>query len=333
LRAKQRILDERFGGCEQRFQHFVRHDRECRRTILQTAGLEAGDAEIADFRPRYYGQPDFLLRLAADRYAIVELCFDLSMRHAFKDFAYVLDPASVNVVAIVWVCDHVSESVVDMIRHYAGQFRLDRRITLEILVPQSHRFDGEPPLRFSFDAQLRDLRAGAPPSCRDGLTVRERLIELFRISNEIDTVALSRLLGTSTTFVTTHAAKASRRHSPRLACKRAPNGTPLRGDETSLLFDLEDVSTFISSLEILVAQIERRHLAGATLPLVCARDARIGTSWLTLEAFRKETSTKQFAAIKRQLGVPVAFCISSTPRGYSLLWPVERKGALRPRAA
>lgn len=327
------ILDEKFGGSEQRFQTFVRHDRQCRRAILQAAGLDAGDAEIVEFRPRYYGSPDFFVRLADGRCAIIELCFDLAARHAFKDFAYALDPASEDVTALVWVCDAAPSHVVNMVRHYAARFSLHRRITLEILVPQAGRFDAEPPLRFAFDPLLRDLRAGTPRSSHDGATVLEQLAERYRIADEIDTVTLARLLGVSNTWVTLHAARPKKGQAPRLASKHTPNGARQRGPDGRFLFALDHVSAFVADFERLVTEVEARHLGSATLPLVSAMDPRIGTAWQTLETFRGETATRQYGAIKRKLGEPVAFCIGTTARGYSLLWPTARRSALRPLVA
>ncbi|MBA3671257.1 MAG: hypothetical protein H0W68_04450 [Gemmatimonadaceae bacterium] len=333
MSRKGRVLDEKFGGSEQRFQSFVRSDRQCRRAVLQAAGLDAGDAEIVEFRPRYYGSPDFFVRLADGRCAIIELCFDLAARHAFKDFSYALDPASEDVAALVWLCDSVPSHVVNMVRHYATRFSLNRRITLEILVPQAGRFDAEPPLRFAFDPVLRDLRAGAPRSSHDGATVLEQLTEQYRIADEIDTVTVARLFGTTTTWVTLHAVKPKKDRAPRLVCKQAPSGARLRGANNRLLFDLEDVSTFVSEFERVVTNVEAPHLGGATLPLVSATDPRIGTAWNTLEMFRSNTATRQYGAVKRALGAPVAFHISTAGRGYSALWPLERRSALRPLAA
>jgi hypothetical protein len=331
VKRRQRVLDERFGGNEKQLQSFVRNDNECRRTILQSAGLDGGDAEIVEFRAHYYGQPDIVCRLADGRCAIIELAFVLNARHAFKDLAYAADPAAADVAGLIWLCDSVSAAVPAMIRYYATKFALDRRITLEILVPQERRFDKAPPLRFGFDPLLRDLRAGAPRSSHDSVTVLEGLTELYRSSDEIDTTALARLLGVTPTWVTLHASKPRKKdHAPRLVSMKAPTGSRLRAADGRFLFDLDRVTTFVLDFEQLVAQLE---LLGATLPLVSARDPRIGVEWLTLEQFRKETPTRQYAAIKRSLGAPVAFCISSSGLGYSLLWPRERSSALRRRAA
>jgi len=333
VRSEQRVLDEKFDGNERRFQTFVRTDEECRRTVLQSAGLDVGDAAIVPFKARYYGAPDFACAVSGGRLAVVELCFTLHARHAAKDLLYLVDPGSWNVAGLVWVCDSVSTSVLAMIRHYAAKFGLDKRVSLEVLVPQVGRFDGPPPLRFAFDPQLRDLRAGSPRNARDGATVFRGLTELYRTSDEIDTPALARLFGVSDTWVTQHASKPTKKHAARLASKLGPNGTQLRGADGRFLFDLEHVSEYVLDLEHLVTQQEAPHLVGATLTLVSARDPRIGPEWMTLEAFRRETPTRQYAAIKRQLGTPVAFCISSSGLGYSLLWPAERRGALRLHAA
>jgi hypothetical protein len=331
VRGRRRVLDEKFEGNENRFQGFVRNDNECRRAILQSAGLDAGDGEIMDFRARYYGEPDIVCRLADGRCAVIELAFILSARHAFKDLAYAADPAASNVAGLIWLCDSVSASVPEMVHYYATKLALDRRITLEILVPQAQRFDGAPPLRFSFDPLLRDLRAGAPRKSHDGVTVLERLAKQYRTSDEIDTVALARILGVTPTWVTLHASKPKKReHAPRLVSLRAPNGSRLRGADGRFLFELERVTSFVTDFEQFVAQVE---VPGATLPLVSARDPRIGVDWLTLEQFRNETPTRQYAAIKRSLGAPLAFCISTSGLGYSLLWPRERSSALRRQAA
>lgn len=331
MRERRRLLDERFGGNEKQLQRFVRNDNECRRAILQSAGLDGGDAQIVDFRARYYGEPDIVCRLADGRCAVIEFAFVLTARHAFKDLAYVADPAAASVAGIIWLCDSVSASVPDMIRYYATKLALDRRITLEILVPQASHFDGAPPIRFGFDPVLRDLRAGAPRIAHTGVTVLERLTEQYRTSDEIDTVALARILGVTPTWVTLHASRPKKRErAPRLVSMAAPNGSRLRGADGRFLFELEHVMSFIANFEQLVAQLEA---LGEMLPLVSARDPRIGVDWLTLEQFRRETPTRQYAAIKRRLGAPVAFCISTSGLGYSLLWPRERCGALRLRAA
>lgn len=107
----------------------------------------------------------------------------------------------------------------------------------------------------------------------------------------------------------------------------------MRGADGRFLFDLEQVSTFVSDLERLVTQLEAPHLGNASLPLVSASDPRIGTAWNTLEMFRSKTATRQYGAVKRALGTPIAFHISTAGRGYSVLWPEERRTALRPLAA
>lgn len=332
MKAQQRVLDEMFEGSEHRFESFVRNDHECRRAILQCSGLDVGDAELVEFNAEFYGIPDIVVRLADGHLAVIELCFELSLRHAFRDFAYVLDPASKDVAAIVWVCDSVPASVPSMIRYYADAFGLSKRITLEILV--AGRFDGAGPMRFTFDPMLRDLRAGAPRRCHGGITVLERLIELHRSADEIDTTALARILGVSQTWITLHAAKPKLGHALLpLDCKKAPNGTRLRGADGRFLFNLDPVSSFVEDFERIVTRLEVGNTNGAVLPLVSARDPRIGSHWLTLEGFRRETPTRQYRAIKRRLGTPAAFCISSSGRGYSPLWPAERRSALRPLVA
>lgn len=247
MRGRRRVLDERFEGNEKQLQSFVQNDNQCRRAILQSAGLDGGDAEIVDFRARYYGEPDIVCRLADGRCAVIELAFVLSARHAFKDLAYAADPAASNVAGLVWLCDSVSASVPAMIRYYARRFALDRRITLEVLVPQPSGFDAAPPLRFGFDPLLGDLRAGAARSSHDGVTVFERLMELYRSSDEVDTAAVARLLGVTPTWVTLHASKPKKRYdAPRLVSMKAPNGSRLRGADGRFLFELERVTTFVS---------------------------------------------------------------------------------------
>lgn len=329
MRGKQRILDEKFESNEQRFKTFVRGDRECRSAILQCGGLDAADAELIDFKARFYGDPDVVVRLADRRLAVIELRFELSLRHAFRDFAYILDPASAGAAAIVWVCDRAPPAVAAMIRHYAALFGLDRRASFEILL--AARFDDAPPMRFVFEPQLRDLRAGAPKKSCDGVTVAERLTELYRTTDEIDTVTLARLLGVTQTWITLHASRNYR--AQRLVCKYAPNGERLRGADGRLLFELERVLTFVSDLELVVTRLEGRDIAGRALRLVSARDPRIGAEWFTLEMFRDGTPTRSYHAIKRRLGPPIAFHISTAGRGFSLLWPIDRRTALRPMAA
>jgi hypothetical protein len=327
----RRLLDDKFEGNELRFQSFVRSDCECRRAMLQSAGFDVVDAAVVGFKPQYYGSPDFVCRLADDRAAIIELCFELTARHAFRDFSYLLDPAAAKLAGIVWVTDSVSPSVVNMIRHYAHQFGLARRVTLEILLPQ--RFDADAPVRFAFDRCLGDLRAGTARRTDSGVTVLERLLDLHRTLDEIDTPALARVLGVTSTWITFHASKARNGRAPRLVCTKAPGGGPLRGDDGRFYFDLERVHSFVADFERLVAQLEARSLRGAAIPLVSARDPRIGIQWATLEAFRREAVTRSYSVVKNALGAPAAFHISSSGRGYSLLWPIERRSALRLRAA
>jgi hypothetical protein len=331
VKRDSRVLDELFNGNEHRFQSFVRNDNECLRAILQSAGFDGGEAEVVQYEPRFYGEPDLAVKMVDGRMAAVELCFTLHARHTAKDLMYLMDPACGDIAGFVWVCDRVTASVLEMIRYHAARFALSKRITLEVLVPQEGRFDASPPLRFAFDPQLRDLRAGSPRNAQDGATVFRRVAELFRTSEAIDSSDLARLLGVTPTWVTQHAAKANKRNAPRLACKRGPDGARVRAGNNRLLFDLEEVSAFVTDFELLVARQEARSLRGGTIPLVSARDPRVGTDWLTLEDFRRETVTKQYAAIKRDLSTPLAFHISSSGLGYSLLWPRQRTSALRLR--
>jgi hypothetical protein len=323
-----RLLDDRFDGSEQRFKAFVRGNRECRSAILQCAGLDPGDAELVDFRPRFYGVPDVVVRLPDRRLAVIELCFELSLRHAFRDFAYVLDPAIAGAAAIIWVCDAVPATVPPMIRHYARQFALDRRISFEILV--ASRIDESPPMRFSFVPQLGDLRAGAPRRSQHPATVAERLTDLLRTTDEIDTVSLARLLGTTQTWITLHASRKER--ALRLVAKHTPIAGRMRGADGRFLFELERVLGFVSDFEQLVAQLEAHSIEDGPLPLLSARDPRIGSELLTLEMFRASTVTRQYHAIRQRLGAPAGFIISTASRGYSLVWPSARQTELRPPA-
>lgn len=321
------VLDTRFAGSEMQLVRFLKEDRECRQIVLQCAGFDPGDAELIEFTARYYGKPDIVCRLADGRLAVIELCFELSRRHAFKDLAYVLDPASSAIAGIVWICDSVPPPVLEMLRHYAERFRLDRRISFEVLVPD--RFDVAGPARFTFVPLLRDLRAGTSRVVCVTTTVVEQLTALCHssLNFEMDTRALARLLGVSPTWVTAHAARSNR--SLRLDPKAAPDRSRFRGADGRFLFDLDQVLTFIGDLETHVACEERHDVRSAPLPLVSARDTRIGADWLTIEMFRRTTPTRQHLAIKRRLGVPVAFFISSSARGYSLVWPTDRGALLR----
>lgn len=332
MKGNRRALDQLFDGNERRLQNFVRNDNECLGSILQAAGFDSSGAEVVRYEPRFYGEPDLAMKLADGRMAVVELCFALHARHTAKDLMYLMDPACGDLAGFVWLCDRVTASVLEMIRFYAARFGLSKRITLEVLVPQAGRFDATPPLRFAFDPQLRDLRAGSPRNTQDGATVFRRVAELFRTAEAIDSIALARLLGVTSNWVTQHAQRPKKRHAPRLVCKRDQTGARLRADNNRLVFDLDEVSAFVSDFELLVTQAEAPALRGNTLPLVSAQDPRIGTDWLTLEDFRRDTETKQYAAIKRALDAPVAFCISSSGLGYSVLWPRERRSALRLRA-
>jgi hypothetical protein len=259
---------------------------------------------------------------------VIELCFELSLRHAFRDFAYVLDPAIAGAAAIIWVCDSVPAAVPPMIRYYAQLFALDRRISIEILV--ACRIDKSPPMRFSFVPQLGDLRAGAPRRVHRAVTVAEHLTDLYRTTDEIDTVSLARLLGTTQTWITLHASRKER--ALRLVAKHTPIAGRLRGADGRFLFDLEAVFSFVSDFERLVARLEG-HDEDQSLPLLSARDPRIGSELFTLEMFRGNTATRQYHAIRQRLGSPVGFIISTSSRGYSLVWPAARQHELRPRAA
>lgn len=333
MKTRQRILDAKFEGNERRLEAFVRNDEGCRRAILQAAGLDSPAVEVVEFRPHFYGIPDVPCRLRDGRVVIIELAFALDARHGFKDLAYVADPAAANVAGLVWLCDSVSTRALEMVRYYAARFALRRQVTLEILIPQDGRFDAPPPLRYAFDAQIRDLRAGTSYPSSDGVTVLERLTQMYRVADEIDTVALARVLGVSQTWVTLHALRPrAGGHEPRLECKKSSDGTRLRGPNERLLFDLDRVWTFVEAFEHHVTRLEIGN-SNVLLPLVSARDPRIGNHWLTLEAFRRETPTRQYRAIKRRLGVPAAFCVSSSGRGYSPLWPRERGSALPPLVA
>jgi hypothetical protein len=331
MSIRSRLLDDRFDGSEHHLAQFIRDDADCRRWILQCAGFVPGDADLVSFTARFYGKPDVVCRIADGRLVVIELCFDLTQRHAFKDLAYVLDPASKDVAGIVWICDTVPTSVVAMLRYYAERFRLDRRITLEILVPG--RFDALPPVRFTFDPLLRDLRAGTPRPSPEGSTVLQQLTEFCQANDtdEVDSSSLARLLGVSPTWLTLHAARKGRKL--RLSAKLDGFGRSLRGADGRFLFDLDHVSEFVSAFERQVAREERDSLRHSTLPLVSARDPRVGVTLMTVEMFKRETPTRKYVAIKRRLDEPSAFFISTSGRGYSLLWPRDRGTALRPHVA
>lgn len=198
-------------------------------------------------------------------------------------------------------------------------FALDRRVSFEILI--ACRIGGQPPMRFSFAPQLRDLRAGALKPSHRAATVTERLIELHRTTDEIDTVSLARLLGTTQTWVTLHASRKER--ALRLVAKHTPIAGRLRGADGRFLFELERVLVFVSDFERLVARLEGRTTEDRLLPLLCARDPRIGTELFTLE---------MFLGNRERLGDPAGFIISTSSRGYSLVWPAVRQIELRPRA-
>jgi hypothetical protein len=160
--------------------------------------------------------------------------------------------------------------------------------------------------------------------------VLEQLAAWYGIADEIDAAALARLLGTTQAWVNVRAAR-SRKGAPRLVCKRAPDGGRVRGSNNRLVFDVEDVSRFVTDVERMVTRVEAPNLGTATLPLVSAADPRIGTLWNTLEMLRGRTAARWYGATTRPIGDPTAFFISNAHRGYSVAWPGD--GAFRPIAA
>lgn len=163
-------------------------------------------------------------------------------------------------------------------------------------------------------------------------TVLDKLASWYRIADEIDHIALAGLLGTTPRWVMMQAARPPKRHTPRLACKRAPGQSHVRNTNNRLVFDIEDVSTFVSDVERLVSLAEAPPLRSVRLPLVTATDPRIGTAWNTLDMFHSRTSDRWNRATRSAFGEPTAFFISSARCGYSVVWSGGWSGRRTPAA-
>jgi hypothetical protein len=179
----------------------------------------------------------------------------------------------------------------------------------------------------------RDLRMDAPRSSLDGGTVLEQLTELYRSADAIDAAELARLFGVTNTWIVLRATKPKKGRGPRLVSKQTVNGVRIRSANNRLVFDLEDISTFVATYEWLVTRTEAPYLGGRTLPLVSATDPRIGTEWSPLEAFYGRVATRQHSAVRLALGTPIAFHICTGRRDYSALWRDEPRRARSSLAA
>jgi hypothetical protein len=194
------------------------------------------------------------------------------------------------------------------------------RIQRDVLEEESVGSDWVFDQGFACNRALRLGGIGTP----SGATVLEQLTELYRIADEIDAAALARLLGVTRTWLIRYATRPKKRRSPWLTCKEIERGARMRTANNRLLFDLDDISAFVAEFEELVTNLEAPHLGGVTLPLVSATDPRIGTMWNPLEAFRSRIVAWQHGAVRRSLGTPIAFHISTAGFDYCALWPEER---------
>jgi hypothetical protein len=163
--------------------------------------------------------------------------------------------------------------------------------------------------------------------------VLEQLAAWCRIADEIGAIALANIFGTTPGWVSAQAVRRKKGRAPRLVCKRDPGRAVVRGADNRLLFDVEDVFSYVSDVERLVTRLEAPHLGSATLPLVTATDPRIGTAWNTGELFHARTATWRYGAARRAFGEPTAFFISNERRGYSVTWSDLPGNAVDPLAA
>lgn len=164
-------------------------------------------------------------------------------------------------------------------------------------------------------------------------TVLEQLAAWCRIADEIGATPLANIFGTTPGWVSAQAVRRKKGHAPRLVCKRDPGRAVVRGADDRLLFDVEDVFSYVTDVERLVTRLEAPHLGSATLPLVSAEDPRIGTAWSTLEILRGQSAAPWQGVVRHAFAEPAAFFISRGHRGYSVAWTDGRSAALRPLAA
>jgi len=323
-----RILKRRFRT-ERKLHKFVAADARCRQAILEHAGLRAGAADLVKFKTQIHGATDLVCKVERDGLAIVELCFALTAEHAWKDLWYLVDPGNRDkIVALIWVCDSVSPAAIEMIRFFAAEFGLERRVTLEVLLPQDERFD-RPTGSFRFGQQLSDLRGGTPRARPMPRSLLHDLNAEVGDRREIDSTVVTRLFGVSGNWRRV-ASQSSERRAPRLALVRTLDGTPVKGDDGRLYVDAESVRGYIADSEAEVARKEAELLDGEQIAMVsCKAPEIIEGEWWPLARFHEISVTKNRDTIRKHLGRPVAFCIGKHGAGFSLLWPRERMYRLR----
>ena len=286
------------------------------RELLDDAGLEqASEAPNRD----HITNADLECALPNGDLAMVELALTLDREHIWKDLIYVTDPrAEPRLAAFVWLCDDVAQSALDALDHFTQRFGVKGRVSFTVLrlkrlnlAAGQARFD-----RLYSSAVHREVD---PPALRVAGGLADQMARAAS-GGRIDTQALADVLGTSTSWVSGCLPLAKECGRPALDFERTRDGSPLVTSSRRRLFSLDRAMAYVPQVETWVRR--RESLAGA-IPLVSAKDPRIGTSWLKLTNVATRAGRKLDTTRIRRVLRPVAFCFGPSEHGYSLLYSRE----------
>jgi len=293
----------------------------CLAELLDDAGFSG--ARVVPHRERVT-RSDIECRLPSGKLVMVELAFVLDYDHIWKDLQYIIDPrAEHRLAGFVWLCDEITPANIDRVRFLADRFELVNRIAVIILRAKRLKRETDE-ARFDVLLRLSGRAAAAPVSA----ATTDLLGEVSRASTDgtIPSRALARILGASHSWLTERAHLGTLSGRPRLICVRDGEGAPLRGPSGARMFGCTEVETWVADVE---AWVQHREGLLAAIPLVASSDPRIGSMWVQAnDALVGHGPAKRSTTLKHRLA-PVAFRISSSDKGYTLLYTLDAVRALK----
>jgi hypothetical protein len=158
--------------------------------------------------------------------------------------------------------------------------------------------------------------------------LRSSLREAASASGELDSPSLARIFGVSANWFTQRVRRSGGSPRPTLQPKKLGGDIELRGRDGRFLYSLQDVLQFIDEFERFVLASEP---IDKPIKLVSSLHPKVETQqWITAtKATRWPGAPINSNSIRKLLGNPVAFQISSSGSGYSLLFDASTLNQLR----
>jgi len=155
---------------------------------------------------------------------------------------------------------------------------------------------------------------------RKDTELRSMLREAASQIEEIDSPSLANIFGVSANWFTQRVRKSAAISRPILQPKKLASGMELKGPDGRFRYALKDVLEFVDAFERFV--FTREHMINNAINLVPTCHPKIANNdWVTATKSKEWPGVpKNYNAIRKQLGCPVAFTISSSGCGYSLLF-------------